>query len=141
MGITKKGKRKIVIDGRTYFWWGYNEQDQTAFDGAQIKLVAEDQSHMISYGLEQYDGERFVMIDLRHERGGICLNCPKFENTDGIITPSGIRKLVEWCKTKPGDSNIRTFPYSSETIDQNQLLPVYKEILDVLNTDQLLHKL
>lgn len=37
-------------------WEGYtlyNEQDQTEFDGSQIKLVSEDQADYLKYGLDQ----------------------------------------------------------------------------------------
>ena len=146
MGITKKGKRKIVIDGRTYFWRGFNEQDQTTFDGDQIQLVAEDQSHTISYGLQQDDGKRFAAIRLRHEQGSICLECPKFEDQNGIITPSGIRKLVEWCKTRPDDSNLRVlvpayYPKKNNRLPEEELQKIYEHILNLLNPEEFNSKL
>ena len=42
MAISKKGKRRITIESRTYFWWIFDEYDQTEFDGIQIKIVAEN---------------------------------------------------------------------------------------------------
>ncbi|MNK02262.1 hypothetical protein D3C87_200820 [compost metagenome] len=107
MAISKKGKRKIIVDGKTYFWWVYDEVDQTSFDGEQIKLVAEDQSHFLLYGLQQQDGNRMVVICPGKDGAGIAMECPKFENEYGIITPAGIRKLIDWCKAEPGETNIR----------------------------------
>lgn len=117
MAFSKKGKRKIRIDEKTYFWWVYEEVDQTSFDGEQIKLVAEDQSHYLLYGLQQPDGNRFAVVCLGNNGGGIAMECPKFENEHGIITPAGIRKLVHWCKAKPGETDIR------KIYEDNQLKP------------------
>lgn len=52
MTINKKGKRKIIVDFKTYFWWVFYEYDQTTFDGNQITIIAENQSFSIHYGLE-----------------------------------------------------------------------------------------
>lgn len=140
MTISKKGKRKITLDGRTYHWWGFHEMDQTSFDGDQIKLVAEDQSHYIQYGLQQEDSERFVVIGLSREQGLVSLKCPKFENEQGVITPSGIRKLVEWSKKKPGEATIRviTHAYAPKVplpLSEEDRQKLYQHILDVVNKE------
>ncbi len=133
MAISKKGKRKIVVDGRTYLWWGFNEIDQTSFDGDQIKLVAEDQSHYIQYGLQQEDNKRFVVIGLGRDQGLISFECSKCENEEGVITPSGIRKLVEWCKV---DSPKITHAYAPKVpfpLSEEKIQELYRRIVEVLN--------
>ncbi len=94
MAISKKGKRKIVVNSRSYLWWIFNEQDQTAFDGFQIKIIAEDQGLCLLYGLQQDAKDRYVSIGLRHDAGKLHLLCPQFEDDKEIITPSGINELI-----------------------------------------------
>lgn len=143
MGISKKGKRKIVIDRRAYLWWVFNEVDQTSFDGDQIKLVAEDQSHAILYGLQQWGESRRIVISLRNDGGIISLDCPVFEDPNGIITPSGIRKLIEWCKVKPDENHTRAIVHAYEPrnpepypLPEDRVRILYNQILEVLNTQE-----
>ncbi|WP_343636633.1 hypothetical protein [Fluviicola sp.] len=134
MGISKKGKRKIVVGGKTYFWWVYNEYNESRFDGDRLQLVAEDQSHSIIYGLQQEDDKRLAAINLRHSQGSVCIECPKFENEQGIITPAGIRKLVEWCKagtsSKIEFANHQDIPYP---LSEEQKQTLYREILSLIS--------
>ncbi len=66
MGISKKGKRKIIINSKTYLWWVFNECDQTEFDGVQVKIVPENQIGYLKYGLEQNE-KRFLVLGLRND--------------------------------------------------------------------------
>lgn len=148
MGISKKGKRRIVIDGRAYLWWVFHEIDQTSFDGDQIKLVAEDQSHAILYGLQQWGESRSIVISLRNDGGIISLDCPVFEDENGIITPSGIRKLIEWCKIRPDENHIRTIVHAYEPrnskpypLPEDRVKILYESILEVLNRQEYQSKL
>ena len=100
MAISKKNKNCTIIDGKQYFWWVFNEVDQTKFDGFQVKIVSADQSHFIKYGLQQKDENRKVVFALRDYKHSVTLTAPKFENKDGIITRSGIVKIVKWCYAK-----------------------------------------
>lgn len=79
MAISKKGKRKITIDSKEYFWWIFNEYDQTEFDGIQIKIVDENQSGYLKYGLEQNNDERYLVFALRENEYKVHTYCPKFE--------------------------------------------------------------
>lgn len=137
MAISKKGKRRIVVNSRAYLWWIFEEQDQTAFDGTQIKIVAEDQSMSLKYGLQQRDEERFIVLSLHHDAGLINVLCPKFENNSGIITPSGINELITWSSLSPGEKNIRKITHAWDRkngiLNEQQAKLVYKEILEKMN--------
>lgn len=137
MAVSKKQKRNITVDGKTYLWWVFDEVDQTEFDGAQIKLISEDQSHYLKYGLDQEDDNRRVVVGLHNNVGLVQLECPKFEDEQGIITPSGIRKLIEWCRVRPDERSIRTIKHAYEPklhpLSEERIEQLYKRILDAVN--------
>ena len=124
MAISRKGKRKIIIADRPFLWWVFDEFDQTEFDGIQVKIVAEDQSLYLKYGLQQQDNSRYVVLALKNHTAKIHLLCPKFEDGDGIISSSGIKRLVAWSKIGPSEINHREIvhAYSSKTGILNQPL-------------------
>lgn len=100
MAINKKNKNRVVVGGKQYLWWMFDEFDQTEFDGIQVKVVSSDQTHFLKYGLQQVANERKVVLSLRDYAKLIHLSCPKFESKDGIITKSGIIRLIKWCRSK-----------------------------------------
>ncbi len=112
MAISKKGKRKITIDSKGYFWWIFDEYDQTEFDGIQIKIVTENQSGYLKYGLEQNNDERYLVFALREDEYYLHTYCPKFENDAGIITPSGIEKLIKWTLNFPKETEKRIIKHA-----------------------------
>ncbi len=96
MAISKKGRRKITINEKVYFWKGYDEYNQSLFDGKQISIVSENQQLFIKYGLFQEDKNRFLFIDQTSGNGGVMLFCPQFENIDNFISPGGVSRLIQW---------------------------------------------
>lgn len=100
MAISKKNKNRVIVDGKEYLWWVFDEIDQTEFDGIQVKIVCADQTHFIKYGLQQYDEKRKVVLALRDYAKLVHLKSPKFEDEKGIITKSGICRLIKWCKSE-----------------------------------------
>ena len=99
MAISKKRKNTLKLDNQEFLWWVFDETDQTEFDGLQLKIVCSDQSFFIKYGLQQFDNKRKLVIALRDYKKLIHLaSPPKFEDANGIITNSGIKKLIKWCK-------------------------------------------
>ena len=96
MAISEKGKRKVQIGSRLFLWWVFDEVDQTEFDGVQVKIIAKDQSIFIKYGLQQSDEERSVVLSFSNDLGRVHMNCPKFESNEGVISSSGIKKLIAW---------------------------------------------
>ncbi|UHO40178.1 hypothetical protein H5J24_09370 [Chryseobacterium capnotolerans] len=99
MAISKKNKSKVHVDGKEYLWWVFDEYDQTEFDGIQIKAVCSDQTHFIKYGLQQEEDHRKLALILKDYTRLVHLSSPpKFEDSKGIITKSGIIRMIEWCK-------------------------------------------
>lgn len=133
MAVSKKNKNRAVVDGKEYLWWVFNEYDQTAFDGIQIKVVCADQSHFLKYGLQQSDAYRKVILSLSDYSKMVQLSStPKFENEDGIITKSGINRLIKWCKNEEHQIEYALDKGNNQlTAEQRQA--VFKEILEVLN--------
>ncbi|HRB70827.1 MAG TPA: hypothetical protein PK776_03175 [Flavobacterium sp.] len=99
MALNKKNKRSTSVDGKEYLWRVIHEYGLTIFDGLQIKAVCTDQTHFITYGLQQKDEDRKLALGLKDNRKMIYLSSPpKFENSDGIITKTGINRMLKWCK-------------------------------------------
>ncbi|MDI9312551.1 MAG: hypothetical protein QM535_20235 [Limnohabitans sp.] len=99
MAISKKNKSRTYVDGKEYLWWVFDEHDQTEFDGLQIKAVCSDQTHFIKYGLQQEEDNRKVVLALKDYTKLVHLFLPpKFESSNGIITKSGINRMIKWCK-------------------------------------------
>jgi hypothetical protein len=101
MAISKKNKNRVLVNNTEYLWWAFDEYDQTEFDGIQIKIVCTDQTHFIKYGLQQFPNDRKVVIALKDYAKLVHLASPPiFENKEGIITKSGVQRLIKWCKTE-----------------------------------------
>lgn len=99
MAISKKGKRKIVVNNQNYLWWGFWEYDQTAFDGNQVKIVADNQSFLFHYGLEQEEERRNILLIIRDQRR-VWLKAPRFETKKGQISSKGISEIIKWIKNE-----------------------------------------
>ncbi len=100
MAISKKNKNRVVVEGKEYLWWVFDEHDQGVFCGIQVKIVCSDQTHYVQYGLQQDADDLKVVVVLRNETNAVCFECPRFENEDGIITKTGIARMVMWCKNE-----------------------------------------
>lgn len=99
MAISRKNKNRVTVGGKEYLWWVFDEYDQTTFDGIQIKAVCSDQTHFIKYGLQQEEDDRKLVLALKDYTQLVFLSSPpKFEDSKGIITKSGIIRMIEWCK-------------------------------------------
>ncbi|MCP4443559.1 MAG: hypothetical protein GY810_32045 [Aureispira sp.] len=131
MAISKKGKRSITVNSKSYLWWVYRHYDNQNFIFI-AQIVAKDQSFSIHYSLDQ-NLYRQVNIGLRHDAGWISLACPQFENKDRIITSKGIRQLIEWCSLAPSETNIRSIlgNWTKDELKKKQQL--YQIFLEKLN--------
>jgi len=98
MAVSSKRKRKITVADKRYLWWGEWTFDQTAFDGNQVKVLAEDQSHLFWYGMEQKKTPRRLLFKLRNHQY-LDISCPRFEKNHAVITSGEIRQLIEWTHT------------------------------------------
>jgi hypothetical protein len=137
MGISKKGKRKTIVEGRSFVWWVFEEIDQTEFDGIQVKVVAEDQSLYLKYGLQQNESERYLVMTLKDHTSKIHVRCPKFEDDNGIITSSGIVAMVNWAKLSPSEVNRREIchAYSEQygILHGTKIMDAYDKIIENLH--------
>lgn len=133
MAVSKKNKNRAVVDGKEYLWWVFDEYDQTAFDGIQIKVICSDQTHFLKYGLQQRDTNRMVILSLRDYAKMVQLSSPpKFENEAGIITKSGISRLIKWCK-KEGHQIEYALDKGNNQLTKEERQAVFKEIQEILN--------
>lgn len=105
MGVATKGKRKILVDGETYYW--YVVDDYEVLDlGADKRLtvLSESKQFLIHYPINQSsDGENLIIILWRTFGGegpwGKCwqrIVSPKWE-LNGVIAPSSVANLIRWC--------------------------------------------
>ncbi len=90
MAIARKGKRQLTVDGQLYLWRVISEFDQTHFDGVQASVSADEGPLYIEYGLGQPQESRHLWVDGRR------VPCPLFESDDGVLSSSGVEKLIRW---------------------------------------------
>ena len=99
MGIAKKGKRKILYQGREYLWWV--KEDEECWDAPWLTIASPDKSLVLSYRVE--GGDFFVVSKGKIFQG---------KETSGkweyywypfekripplVITPGFVRELIVW---------------------------------------------
>ncbi len=128
MAISKKNKSRAIVDGKEYLWWIFEEVNQTEFDGIQIKAVCSDQSHFFKYGLQQEEANRKLVLSLNNYSKLVHLTSPpKFENDEGIITKSGIIRIIQWFKS--GDYQVE---YALDEKDNDLTILQKKTLLSEL---------
>ncbi|MCS3531618.1 hypothetical protein [Chryseobacterium sp. JUb7] len=124
MAINKKNKNRTSVDSKEYLWSVFDEYDQTEFDGIQIKAICSDQTHFIKYGLQQEENNRKLVLALRDYAKLVHLSSPpKFENSEGIITKTGIVRMIKWCK-----QDMHQIEYALDG-DNNNLTEAEKQLL------------
>jgi hypothetical protein len=132
MAISKKRKNRVDVEGKEYLWWVFDKTDQTEFDGIQVKAVNSDQSMFLKYGLQQLESDRKIVISLRDYAKLVHISSPpKFENEDGIITKSGIARLVNWCKR---ENHIIQYALDgmNNNLDEKSQKLILKELQNIL---------
>ncbi|BDD10829.1 hypothetical protein FUAX_32610 [Fulvitalea axinellae] len=123
MAISKKNKSRIRINDNEYLWWVFEEQDQTEFDGFQVKVVCSNQTHFLKYGLQQPESNRKVVLALRDYTKLVHLSSPpKFENGNGIITKSGIYRMLKWCKNNDRQIQYALHGHNNDLAKKEKLL-------------------
>jgi hypothetical protein len=103
MGVRKKGRRRIDVEGRPFLWYVCDDPDSA---DTVLPVISEDKGFIVQYHLGQ-TGEPFLIV-LGHdfpevpEAGGCWLRfrCPRWE-TDSGVTPGGVRRLIEGCLSAP----------------------------------------
>ena len=102
MTVAKKGKRKIVVNEREFFW--YVAEDLYEIPGGYtLFIVSEDKHFLVRYPLNQPENRSNYLIVERKEFGGNGrfggpwqrVVCPSFDKTDSV-TPAIIREIILW---------------------------------------------
>jgi hypothetical protein len=113
MGVAKKYRRKIEVQGRCFLWCVKEDLDWLV-QGCLLALsiVAEDKHLIISYGIGQAEtdrhlvslGKEFAKLTPEDSKVGYQrVRCPQWEQ-DGAITPEIVRRIIEWCCTYDVDA-------------------------------------
>jgi hypothetical protein len=97
--VRKKGRRRIDVNGRLFFWYVCDDPDAADM---VLHVISEDKGFIVQYHLEQ-SGEPLLIV-LGHDFPGVpdaggCwlrFRCPRRE-TSSVVTPGGVRRLIEWC--------------------------------------------
>ena len=100
MSIATKNRRKLNIGGREFIWFVKDDSDSAYM---LLHVVSQDKKFFVNYHLRQPSNKRYLIVlgkefpGLAHA-GGCWLRvlCPEWE-TDSIITPASVRRLIEWC--------------------------------------------
>jgi hypothetical protein len=99
MGVRKKGRRRIDVEGRPFLWYVCDDPDSA---DTVLHIISEDKGFIVQYHLGQ-TGEPFLIVlgpDFPGvpDAGGCWLRfrCPRWE-TDSGVTPGGVRRLIDWC--------------------------------------------
>ncbi len=104
MGVAKKGKRRIVVDNREYYWHVKDSEDFYLGASYSLNIISEDKQFLVRYPLLQTKPyEHNVLIVLGKQFGGVgkwggrhqTVKCPNWE-THGVATPSLVEKIIRW---------------------------------------------
>jgi hypothetical protein len=111
MALSRRGKRKIMVDGVEYLWWG-NEDWSSYEAGAVVHIATPDRAFEVRI-LTQVNGRRAQVQVLGSVFGrgpverGAMLRC-EVTPADVFLMPRDVRAFIDWCQT-PGPLN----PYIS----------------------------
>lgn len=110
MGVAKKGRRKIVRNGRTYYWRvGMDCHEDDRF---YLSIVSEDKHFIVSYMLKQKNqtlpfsplhpliivkGRQFKE---RTDVGGCWKRFLVPAWDDQVVTPRLVGEIIDWCMLK-----------------------------------------
>ncbi len=98
MAFARKGRRTIVVGGRTYLWW--IADDEVHSQGSSLcAFVADDETPLLfTYQLGQPAETAHVTVkrDGRvSSQGWYRVRAPVFGSADSF-TPSAVRSLLDW---------------------------------------------
>ncbi|MDI4643665.1 hypothetical protein [Cohnella hashimotonis] len=103
MGVAQKGKRKLEHNGRSYFW--YVQQNDEDFGRMSLNIISEDKKFIVSRLIAQsvedktphivIKGSEFVGLENHDRTGWVRVQTPTWD--DRIITPGLVKTIIEWC--------------------------------------------
>lgn len=107
MGVAKKGKRKLTVDGRRYLW--YIAQDLDAAGMVALNVLSNDKRFIVRYYLAEPVATRHVVVigaefagHTRTGPGWKRYRCPQFGTSSAVI-PADVRSLIMWCHAETSD--------------------------------------
>jgi hypothetical protein len=110
MAISSKGKRKITVDKKEYFWWVHIADEDDFIGASVLTVISEKKGLHVRYGVQQVSAERFVVALGPYFKGiagvGGCWRrfiCPKFGSGDAV-TPKDVAALILWSHETQGES-------------------------------------
>ncbi len=100
MGVSKKGKRKIIVNNRV-FYWDIGESDDY-YGMYHINIVSEDKKFIVSYMLDQEClKEPYIIVkgkEFKSYNVGGCwkrFSSPKWDCK--VVTPKIVAEIIQWC--------------------------------------------
>ena len=101
MAIARRYRRKLVVDGRAFFWC-VRDTDADDWYGLTLTVVSEDKRFLVHYRLGQPDGHRYLIVigpefpTLPPSGNWRRVLCPEWQRGSGI-QPADVRRLIDWC--------------------------------------------
>jgi hypothetical protein len=107
MAISRRNKRKIVVDGQEYLWWAaYDWGHYMGGGAAALHICTPDRRLWVSLSIGGSGRRSLARVQASEgflrgpvERGAV-LRC-EVTQRDTVIMPGDVRALIDWCKT-PG---------------------------------------
>ncbi|MEM9776758.1 MAG: hypothetical protein AAF902_19415 [Chloroflexota bacterium] len=109
MAVAKKNRRKIVVDGRD-FYWNVTEDEDEYYGGFILTIVSDDKHFLVRYPLNQPQNQlkfraNYIVVEGRDFYGNGNFGgswqrvvCPIFDETEAV-TPSTVREIILWSLT------------------------------------------
>lgn len=99
MAYSKKHRRTLVHQGRTYHWSVRLDDDGP---GNIVRVWNEAGTLVVRHHLGQEEERPFIIVSgpdfVRSDTSSEwrCFECPRFD-AHGVITPKGVAAMIHWC--------------------------------------------
>jgi len=100
MAVSKRQRRRIVVEGKPYVWWIAPDED--AADALTLTVASERRGLFVRYALAQAEHRRHVSVCGPRFRavagcGGSTrrFRCPAFGRV-GEVRPADVAQLIRW---------------------------------------------
>jgi hypothetical protein len=98
MGVSQKGRRRIVVDGQPYIWAVF--EDLEAFGAVTLMVISLDKKFHARYAICQPSATRHLSFEGRISKRFLC---PQFGSSN-TISPSDVRELIVWCVAETAEA-------------------------------------
>lgn len=100
MSIATKNRRKLKVAEREFVWYIRDDPDSADM---VLHVASQDKRFIVTYHLAQPSSTCHLTVIGREfpglaDAGGVWIRvlCPEWEK-DSVVTPAGVRRLIEWC--------------------------------------------